>query len=115
MNLLYAQGVDASMLLYDFEGFELLPGDFVRAQFRLGLFDDPVAEVGQRSVTAQVDAAAQTILVKIPEAVNVLWQPTLPEFPVYTTLLVIGADSTHRLAIEVSMLWRASFTRGPGL
>lgn len=115
MAVNYAQGMDATILL-NFAGFTLLPGDTVRGQFRYTLADAlPIAEIGVSGVTAVVDTAAQTVLVTIPEAVNILWKPAALTFAVYTTLLIVGSDGAHRLSVEVPMDWRASYTRGAGV
>ena len=112
----YAQGMDATMLLHDFIGYTLLPGDTVRGQFRLALADPvPIAEIGIDGVTATVDVLAQTVLITIPEAVNITWQPPALRFYVHTTLLIVAADGSHqRPPIEIDMDWRASYTKGAG-
>ena len=116
MAATFAQGTDVPLLLSNFVNFTLNAGDTVRGQFRYALGDPlPLAEIGVGGVTGVVDVAAQTVLVTIPEAVNTLWRPAGLSFTVYTTLLIVGADGQHRLAIELATDWRASYTRGAGV
>ena len=114
MNVgLYAQGTDNTIFLSGFVGFTLQAGDTVRGQFRYILTDAlPIAEVGVNGVTGLVDASAQTVLITIPETASALWKPPDVNFTLYTTLLIVGSGGAHRLAVELGMDWRASYTRG---
>ena len=109
----YAQGVDCIILLSNFTGFTLMPGDTVRGQFRYRLSDRVIlAEIGIANVTGVIDTSAQTILITIPEAVNTTWSPPTNPFSVFTTLLIVSSTQYHRLAINLETSWIPSYTRG---
>lgn len=106
-DLLY-QGQDASITLTVTGGVQLQAGDTVLAQLRRNLGGAVLAEVGPNGMNATV--AGQTVTLQIPGELSARWNIKESTYTLYTTLLIIGTDGAHRLAVPLTLTWRASYT-----
>ncbi|MVN86926.1 hypothetical protein GO986_09125 [Deinococcus sp. HMF7620] len=88
-------------------GVELMDGDTIQAQLRKTLISDVLYDMG-----LDAEIVGQDVTLKIPGAESKTWPATHATFVLSSTVLIIGAQGQHRLALPLELLWQASHTRG---